>query len=44
MTRHGHRRLAWLGQGIDVGFLGHTVMEQLPLGYDAGRGEAQAGG
>jgi hypothetical protein len=22
---HGHRRLAWLCQGIDVGFVGHTV-------------------
>jgi hypothetical protein len=26
MTRHGHRRLARLGQGIDVGLIGYTVM------------------
>ena len=27
MTRHGHRRLARLGRGIDVGFVGHTVID-----------------
>jgi hypothetical protein len=26
MTRHGHRRVARLGQGVDVGFIGYTVM------------------
>jgi hypothetical protein len=26
MTRHGHRRLARLGQGIDVGSIGYTVV------------------
>jgi hypothetical protein len=26
MTRHGHRRLARLGQGVDVGLVGHTVV------------------
>jgi hypothetical protein len=34
MTWHGHRRLAWLSQGIDVGFVGHTVVGQLPNGSD----------
>jgi hypothetical protein len=27
MTRDGHLKLAWLGQGIDVGFVGHTVVD-----------------
>jgi hypothetical protein len=26
MTRHGHRRLARLGQGIDVASIGYTVV------------------
>jgi hypothetical protein len=27
LTRHGHRKVAWLGQGIDVGFVAHTVTD-----------------
>jgi hypothetical protein len=33
--------MASFGQVIDAG-LANTVAEQLPLGYDAGRGRAQA--
>jgi hypothetical protein len=35
MTLHGHRRLAWLGQAIDFGFVGGTVANNYPLGYHA---------
>jgi hypothetical protein len=31
LTRHGHQRLAWLGQGIDVGFVGSTVVNNYRL-------------
>ena len=31
MTRHGHRKLAWLGQAIDVGFIGYTVVHNFRM-------------
>jgi hypothetical protein len=27
LTKHGHRKLAWLGQMIDTGVLAHTVAD-----------------
>jgi hypothetical protein len=42
LTRHGLRRLGLVGQVIDARVLAHTVVERLPLGYNAGRGGAEA--
>jgi hypothetical protein len=27
IIRHGHRRQAWMGLGIDVEFVGHMVID-----------------
>ena len=36
LTKHGHRKPAWIGRAIETGVLAHTVTEQLPAGYDPG--------
>jgi hypothetical protein len=42
LTKHGHRKPAWIGRAIETGVLAHTVTEQLPAGYDPGADGVEA--
>jgi hypothetical protein len=43
MTRHGHRRLARLGQGFDLASIGYTVVHNYRGGRTPGGDGVEAG-